>query len=322
MRRVLVRRPGSYDRLEFAEEADPVAGDGEVAIDVKAIGVNYADCVVRMGLYASAMTYVDGPVTPGFDVAGTTADGRRVLAVTRFGGYADNVVVPAAQVFELPDGMSWEQAAAFPTVFLTAWYALFELGRPRPGKRALVHSAAGGVGSALVQLCRVAECVPFGVVGREEKADAARALGAEEVFVRDWEGEYDLVFDANGYKTLRRSYASLRPTGRLLVYGFHSMLPRRGGRASALRLLWGWLRTPRFSPLKMTGENKSVMAFNLSYLFDRADILAEGMKALLGWFSEGRIRLPAIETYPFDEVAAAHKALESGRTVGKLVLLP
>ena len=102
------------------------------------------------------------------------------MSVTRFGGYADRIVVPDEQVFDIPDGMSFEQAAAFPTVFLTAWYALFELGRPRPGKRALVHSAAGGVGSALLQLCRVAECTPVAVVGRPEKVEAAR--GKPEIF--------------------------------------------------------------------------------------------------------------------------------------------
>ena len=321
MRRVYVRRPGSYDRLEFVDEPDPIAGPGETVIDVKAIGVNYADCVVRMGLYASAMKYVDGPVTPGFDIAGTTPDGRRVLAVTRFGGYAERVVVPDSQVREIPEGMSFEEAAAFPTVFLTAWYALFELGKPRPGKRALVHSAAGGVGSSLLQLLKIAGCSAAGVVGREEKVDAARELGADPVYVGDFEGEYDLVFDANGYKTLKKSYNSLRPTGRLIIYGFHTMLPRRGGRASALKLLWGWLRTPRFDPLSMTGENRSVMGFNLSYLFDRQEILAEGIDRLLGWYREEKLRLPKIETYPFGDVGRAHAALESGKTVGKLVLL-
>jgi NADPH:quinone reductase-like Zn-dependent oxidoreductase len=318
----LVRKPGGYDRLEFIDEADPVAGAGETAIDVKAIGVNYADCVVRMGLYASAKKYVDGPITPGFDVAGTTDDGRRVMAVTRFGGYAERVVVPSAQVRELPDSMSYEEAAAFPTVFLTAWYALFELGQPRPGKRALVHSAAGGVGSALLQLLRIADCVPVGVVGRRDKVEAARALGAQQVFVNEFEGEYDLVFDANGYKTLKKSYRSLRPTGRLIIYGFHSMLPRKGGKPNPLQLAWGFLRTPRFQPLDMTGENRSVMAFNLSYLFDRGDILRDAMDQLMGWYREGKLQLPKIETYPFDDVAEAHAALESGKTVGKLVLLP
>ena len=319
MQRVIIRKPGGYDRLELIEEPDPVAGEGGGAIDVKAIGVNYADCVVRMGLYASAKKYVGWPITPGFDLAGVTEDGRRVVAVTRFGAYASRVVVPEEQVFDIPDEMSFEEAAALPTAFLTAAYALFELGAPRPGKRALVHSAAGGVGSALVQLLRIAECSVAGVVGGEHKV---ASVPADRVFVRDFEGEYDLVFDANGYKTLRKSYASLAPTGRLIIYGFHSMLPRTGGRPNWLKLAYGYLRTPRFNPMDMTGDNKSVLAFNLSYLFERNDLLRKMMEELLGWWGEGRIKAPAIQTFPLAEVAAAHAALESGQTVGKLVLIP
>ncbi|MHC4954717.1 MAG: synaptic vesicle VAT-1 family membrane protein [Planctomycetota bacterium] len=319
MRRVLIRRPGGYDRLDIVDEPDPVAGDGEVVVDVKAIGVNYADCVIRMGLYASAKKYVGWPITPGFDVAGTTADGRRVIAVTRFGGYASRVVVPESQVFAMPEGMGFEEAAAFPTVFLTAAYALFELGAPSAGKRALVHSAAGGVGGALVQLLRIAECEVVGVVGRPEKV---AAVPADKVFVREFDGEYDLVFDANGYKTLRKSYDALAPMGRLIVYGFHSMMPRSGGRPNWLHLVWGWLRTPRFNPLDMTGANKSVLAFNLSYLFDKNEILREMMGRLLGWWGEGKLKTPPVATYPLDRVADAHRDLESGTTIGKLVLTP
>jgi len=314
VRKVVIRKAGGYDRLEIVEEADPAG-----AIDVRAIGVNYADCVVRMGLYASAKKYVGWPITPGFDIAGIAPDGRRVIAVTRFGGYASRVVVPETQMFDIPDDVSFEQAAAFPTAFLTAAYALFELGAPRPGMRALVHSAAGGVGSALVQLLRIAECEVHGVVGSEHKVDS---VPADRVFVREWDGEYDLIFDANGYKTLRKSYEALRPTGRLIIYGFHSMMPRSGGKPDWLRLAWGYLRTPRFNPLAMTGENRSVLAFNLSYLFDNNDRLQELMGRLLGWWRDGRLTLPKITTYPLDAVADAHRDLESGQTVGKLVLVP
>jgi len=314
VRKVLIRKAGGYDRLEIVEEADPAG-----AVDVRAIGVNYADCVVRMGLYASAKKYVGWPITPGFDFAGVAPDGRRVVGVTRFGAYASRVAVPDNQLFEIPDDVTFEQAASFPTAFLTAAYALFELGAPRPGMKALVHSAAGGVGSALVQLLRIAECEVVGVVGSEHKVDS---VPADRVFVREFEGEYDLVFDANGYKTLRKSYNALCPTGRLIIYGFHSMMPRSGGRPDWLRLAWGYLRTPRFNPLDMTGENRSVLAFNLSYLFEHNERLRELMERLLGWWREGRLTLPKLTTYPLDRVADAHRDLESGQTIGKLVLVP
>lgn len=322
MRRIVIRRPGGYDRLEVEEAPNPVAGPGEVVVGVEAAGVNYADCVVRMGLYRSARDFLGWPATPGFEVAGT-AEGRRVLAVTRFGGYATRVAVPKDQVFPVPEGMDTAEAAGFPVVFLTAYYALFELARPRPGARVLVPSAAGGVGGALVQLARVAGCDVTAVVGAPHKVEAARALGATRVLLRgeDPGGGFDAVFDSYGGPDLREAYARLAPMGRLVVYGFASMLPRGRGRPQWLRLLWTWLRTPRFDPLRMTNDNKGVLAFNLSYLFDRKGLLAEAMARLLGFVREGAIRPPPVTRYPFAEVARAHADLESGTTVGKLVLV-
>lgn len=133
---------------------------------------------------------------------------------------------------------------------------------------------------------------------------------------------YAAIFDANGVSTLRQSYRHLRPTGRLVVYGFHSMLPRTGGRPGWLRLAWDYLRTPRFNPLEMTQHNRSVLAFNLSYLFDRVDLLQAAMGDLLARLRAEQIRPLPLTTYPLAEVARAHRDLESGQTVGKLVLLP
>lgn len=342
MRRVRIDGPGGPARLRVVEAADPQPGPGEVRVRVGAAGVNFADCLVRMGLYESAKKYVGWPITPGFEVAGTVAEvgpgvapsllGRSVMAVTRFGGYASDVVVPAEQVFERPQALSVAEAAAFPTAHLTAWYALHELAHPRPGARLLVHSAAGGVGGALLQLARIAGCEPIGVVGGAHKVAPATALGARAVIDRSrqdlWarardhapEG-YDVILDANGVSTLRQSYAHLRPGGKLVVYGFHSMLVRGRGKPSWPKLAWDYARTPRFDPLRMTGDNRSVLAFNLSYLFERRELLVEAMGQLLGWVAEGRLHAPRIQTFPFARVHDAHRALESGTTTGKLVLV-
>ncbi len=345
MRQVVIRRPGGYDRLAIESGPDRAPGPGEVAIEVEAAGVNYADCVVRMGLYASAKKYVGWPITPGFEFAGRVvaagegaagagrafALGAPVFGVTRFGGYASRVVVPGEQVFARPASLSALEAAAFPTVFLTAHYALFELAAARPGARALVHSAAGGVGSALVQLCRASGVRAFGVVGGAHKVEAARAFGAEVVVDKGrrdlWRearafapGGFDAAFDANGYTTLRQSYRHLAPTGRLVVYGFHSMLPRRGGRPNYAALALSFLRTPSFSPLALVGDNKAVFGFNLSYLFDRRDFLRDATASLLARLGAGEIRPPTVRAYPVERVAEAHRELESGRTIGKLVL--
>jgi NADPH:quinone reductase-like Zn-dependent oxidoreductase len=333
MHKVTIRRPGGYDRLELVEAPDPAPGAGEVAIDVAAAGVNFADCAVRMGLYASQKEYVGWPVTPGFEVSGRVVGGGpgAVLAVTRFGGYAKRIVVPEAQVFPLPPQLDLTAGAGFPVIFLTAYYALVELARPREGSTVLVHSAAGGVGGAAVQIARLLGARVVGVVGAPHKVEAARGFGADVVIDKSREDlwaaaarasprGYDAVLDANGPATLRESYRHLAPTGRLVAYGFHSMIRGRAGRVRWLPLLLGYLRTPRFHPLDMVNRNRSVLAFNLSYLFERRDLLREAMGRLLGWLGEGKLRPPPITAYPVAEVGRAHRDLESGGTVGKLVL--
>ncbi|MCA9652149.1 MAG: zinc-binding dehydrogenase [Myxococcales bacterium] len=343
MQAIVIHRAGSYDQLRLESRPAAPLPPGHLRVAVSACGVNYADCIVRMGLYASAREYVGWPITPGFEVAGTVAElgegvddlreGDEVLAVTRFGGYASEVVVPRHQVFRRPRGWSDEQSAAIPAVGLTAWYALLELAHPPAGAKVLVHSAAGGVGGVLVQLARHLGCEVVGVVGGSHKVETARALGAHRVIdksseplwpaAEDFAPEgYHAIFDANGVETLRASYRHVAPTGRLVVYGFATMLPRTGQRRSWLRLAWHYLRTPRFDPLALTNDNRSVMGFNLSYLFEHTERLERGMELLLGWADEGVLRPPPVESYPLAEVGRAHQALESGRTVGKLVLRP
>lgn len=341
MRKVVIHGPGSYAALGIEEHPDATPAAGEVAIAVEAAGVNYADCIVRMGLYESAKKYVGWPITPGFEVAGTVAAvgdgvsdlaiGAPVFGVTRFGGYASRVVVPRRQVWARPSRVDAAQAAGLPAVYMTAYYALFELIRLRPGMKLLVHSAAGGVGGALLQLGKIAGCRVVGVVGSSHKVAAARDLGADVVIDKSsadlWslargaapEG-YDVVLDANGVETLRESYRHLGTGGRLVVYGFHTMMPRQGGKPNYAKLAYDWVRTPRYNPLDLCNENKSVIAFNLSYLFDKASVMAEGMGQLIEWIEEGRVKAPPVAAYPLERVADAHRDIESGRTVGKLIL--
>ena len=341
MKKVVIHRAGSYERLKIEEHADLEPGPGEIVIAVEAAGVNYADVVVRMGLYASAKELVGWPITPGFEVAGRVEHlgagvtelrvGERVMAVTLFDGYATQLRIRREQAFRIPDTLDAARAAGFPAVFLTAWYAMVELCRLRPGMNVLVHSAAGGVGGALVQIAKRSGCSVVGVVGAAHKVDAARSHGASAVIDKSseplWAAAerhapkgYDVVLDANGVETLRESYRHLRASGRLVIYGFHTMMPKEGGRPNWGKLAVGWLRTPRFNPLDLTNDNKSVMAFNLSYLFERLDILQESMSDLLSWMTAGEIHAHAVEEIPFEAVADAHRKIESGKSVGKLVL--
>ena len=288
---------------------------------------------------------------PGFEFAGVVESagsavthvrvGDEVFGVTLFGGYSSRVVVPSHQVFLRPAHLSAMSAAAMPSVAMTAWFAVTQQAAPiRAGATVLVHSAAGGVGSMLVQLCKIHGWRVVGVVGSSHKVAECHRLGCDAVIDKSAaKGRSDIwaqarrlapkgfaaIFDANGVATLAGSYAHLAPCGKLIVYGFHTMLPKEGGVLDPLqwlRMAVGWLRTPRFNPLKMVPENKSVLAFNLSFLFDQKELLDSAMAELLGWIESGRLKMPTVTAYPMDEVRAAHAALESGKTVGKLVIVP
>lgn len=327
--------------MEVVEATSPEPGPGEVLVAVSAIGVNFADCVVRMGLYESATKYVGWPITPGFEFAGRVvrtgqgvenhAPGDRVFGVTRFGAYQTELVVSQAQLFRTPDAWSDVDAGGFPVAFLTAWYALRELCRLRPDQRVLVHSAAGGVGGAAIQIARTFGAQVIGVVGSSHKEPLAKELGCEMVIDKSnsdlwgalrarYPDGVDVVLDPNGQATLKQGYKHLRPTGRLVIYGFQTMLSRGRGVPNPFRLLWTYLTTPRFDPLAMANENKSVLAFNLSYLFEHSERLREAMNELLAWVEQGAIRPLPSETFPFERVADAQRSLQSGQTTGKLVL--
>ena len=342
MQRILITRPGGYDALELNESPPPPPGPGEVQIRVQACGVNYADGIIRMGLYASAKKLHGYPITPGFEVAGVVdatgegitrfKAGDEVIGLTLFNGYASHLVIDEDGVFPKPGNLSFEEAATLPTVFLTAWWMVHRQVYPVAGETWLVHSAAGGVGSALLQLARLADVRAIGVVGAAHKVEHARAMGADEVIDKSSEDlwaraealspeGFEAVFDANGVATLKKSYRHLAPTGRLVIYGFASMLPR-DGRLNWLKLARDWLRTPRFNPLDMTQANKSVLAANLSFLQAHAPTMQSGMDWLLARFTSGELTPLPVETFPLEQAAEAQRRIESGRTIGKHALIP
>ena len=278
MKRIRIQQPGGYDVLRIEQGPDPQPGPGQVRVAVEACGVNYADGIIRMGLYASAKQLHGYPITPGFEVAGridaigagvtTWQVGQRVIGLCLFNGYSSSLCLDAEQVFALPEHLSMAEGASLPTVFLTAWFMVHQQLHPRAGERWLVHSAAGGVGSALVQIGRLAGAQVVGVVGSTHKIEHCTRMGAERVIDKSREdlwtqaqraapGGYHAIFDANGVATLRQSYAHLAPTGRLVIYGFHSMLPH-DGRLNWMRLAWDWLRTLRLLCVMSSGLKRGV----------------------------------------------------------------
>ncbi len=350
---VKILSPGGYDRLSLCAVDAPTRGpnikmqnipESElVVIKTAFTGINYADICIRWGLYTSANQFVGFPICPGFEFSGEVVKvgsavkrckvGDKVWAVSMFGGYSSHVEVPQHQVYPMPKGISMEQAAGFPGVTMTAWMAI-DLSRPTKGQYVLVHSAAGGVGSMLVQMLKsVYGCKVVGVVGSTHKIDYCTSLGCDLVIDKSKEdlwavakafspnGKYKVIFDANGVETLQASYDHLDQVGKLVVYGFHSMLPKaskttgyslldgalnmasfvlqpinailperlqfvintffpkEGGWISPLKWLNmgvdAYLRSPKFNPLDMVPDNKSVLTFNLSFLFGEIDLMVK-----------------------------------------------
>ncbi len=339
MKRIVITQPGGYDRVKIEETADLKPLEGQVVVNIEYAGVSYGEIIIRRGLYQSAKKH-GYPITPGFEFSGTVKEigsgvtnltiGHRVFGVSWFEAYATQVCVPSHQVFPIPPGITMIQAATFPVAFLTAWYAAIRLGYASRGMTALVHSAAGGVGSALTQILAAHGCTVIGVVGSSEKIAAAKNMGCHEVINKIaeplWANAeryapkgFDLIFDSTGVETLKEDYRHLKSTGRLISYGFASMLPK-SGRLNYLALAVKFFRSPRFNPIRMADENKSVMAFNLSFLFDRHDLLHEGISTLLDLLKEGKIRPLPVTEFSFSDVVAAHKMIESGKSTGKLAL--
>ena len=339
--KIVIHKAGGYETLQIEtfKPAQPKAT--EILVASKAAGVNYADICVRWGVYESAKKYVGWPITPGFEFAGIVEAigtevrnfklGDAVFGVSRFGAYASHIIVPQHQLYKKPVTLSFEQAAGLPAVYLTAYHALFQNVIIRPNSKILIHSAAGGVGSALVQMSKLKGHRVLGIVGNPAKKDYVLQLGADKVVSKRQESwvaaaktfspnGFDVVLDANGYETLQDGYNILAPMGKLISYGFHSMLPKKGGRINWPKIVYSYLKTPRFNPVNMTSANKSLLTFNLSFLFEHHCLLNEAMQAVLDWMANGKLTAPKLSSYPFEKVADAHRDLESGNTMGKLVL--
>ena len=242
MRAVWITRPGGPGALEVRETADPEPGPGQVRIRVRAAGLNFAEVMAAQGLYPDAPK---PPCVVGYEVAGVVdalgervqglAAGQRVLAMTRFGGHADVVCVPAEQVLPIPDAMSFEEAAALPVNYLTAYHMLFRVAAVRPGERVLVHMAAGGVGTAVLQLCRTVDNLEVFGTASAAKHEVLRAEGCAhpiDYHATDYAAEVrrltrgegvDIVLDPLGGNDWRKGLKLLRPCGRLVAFGFANL---------------------------------------------------------------------------------------------------
>lgn len=307
----------------------------QVRIEVEAFGLNFADVLARKGLYPEVPPR---PCTLGYEVVGRIDEvgaevpskylGKRVLALTRFGGYSTSAITDYRALAELPEDYPAEKAMALGTQGTTAWTCFNERTRLRAGERVLVHAGAGGVGNILCQLALNRGCIVYATAGSEEKLEFLRKLGVQHpINYRDKDyykvmkkllGEYrlDATFNSIAGKTLRKDYRLLGAGGTLVLYGAASRVGKPSGMWSGLQLLF---RTGFFSPLSLIMVSKSIVGVNILKISGRKpERTAEALKNIVAAAQSGEIVPTVGGVYPIGELNEAHLLLERRSTIGKL----
>lgn len=304
MKAVVVRETGGPERLELVDLAEPKPADGQSLVRVRAAGVNFVDLLIRQGRYAQSPEL---PHVLGNELAGEV-DGRRVMAVTNGGCYAELAAVAENALVPLPDSASFEEGASFLLTFLTAWIPLTRQVRVGPGTTVLVNAAAGGVGTAAVQVARHLGARVVATASTEEKREFARSLGADEAYGYDEFAEAvraDVVVDPVGGDVFAASLRTLEPFGTLIAIGY------AGG-------LW-----PQLDPAPLVGRNVGVQGFYLARLIGRRpELVREATEEVVGLWRDGAVRAIVGAVYPLAEAAEAHRLIEERRNQGKVVLVP
>ena len=328
----LVKKAGSLRNLALHESDIPSLQPGKVLVKVKSVGLNYADIFAIMGLYSATP---QGAFIPGLEFSGEVlasdakdfAVGQKVIGVTRFGGYDSHIVADPEYLFPLPGGWSFEEGAAFPVQTFTAFYALRTLGDLKNGQTVLIHSAAGGVGLQANRIARKYNAYTIGVVGNEAKTGLLRREGFDKAIVRGGNFKEDLrialdgrplnlVLEATGGKYFYHSYEMLAPMGRLVAYGSAQFTPS-SHRPNYIDLVFRYLFRPRVDPLSMIKANKSVMAFNLIWIYDQKELMQEMLMEI------EKLELPAPmvgHRFEFSQMGEALALFQGGKTTGKVVL--
>ena len=336
MKQVWIIATGGPEKLQLREAPDPQPQAGELRIRVRASGVNFADILARRGLYPDAPKL---PAVVGYEVSGTVDAvgsqvdiawvGKDVFALTRFRGYADTLVVPRIQIFEKPAALSFEQAAAIPVNYLTAWQLLVVMGALKPGETVLVHNAGSGVGLAAIDIARHIGATIYGTAsarkhpflkqrGLDEAIDYTKVDWTREVARLTQGCGVELILDPLGGSEWKKSYRALRHTGRLGMFGASTMAESR--LPGPLKLLKVGLGMPWFNPVALMNRNRAVFGVNLGHLWHEAPKIESWMKALVDGVNAGWVRPHVDRTFPLAQAGEAHSYIEARRNTGKVVL--
>lgn len=341
MRQIVNTANGDYEVLEVQEAPDLHPDTDELIIEVEASGLNFADILARKGQYPDAP---DKPCVMGYEVSGrissvgTTIDdawvGKEVIAFCRFKGQAEQVCVKERQVYEKPSRLSFVEAAAVPVNYITAWVLLNVMGSLHESESILIHNVGGGVGIAALDIAQHIGATTYGTAS-QHKHEFLKKRGLDHAIdyrnndwfevIMDLTGGrgVDLIADALGGKEWKRSYKALRSTGRLGMFGISSA---HTGPKGGIKAYWGMLKTvlqmPLFHPLSLLNNNRGVFGVNLGHLWHEQEKAISWIEDILNGVNEGWINPHVDTTFPFDEVADAHRYIEQRKNIGKVILVP
>ncbi len=327
-------KAGSLANLKMVSEELPDPAPNEVTISVKAIGLNFADIFAIWGLYAATP---EGIFTPGLEYSGVVAkigseviglnEGDRVMGVTRFGAYTTHLNIDHRYVVPLPEDWDFAEGAAFLVQVLTAYYALINLGNLQEGQTVLIHSGGGGVGLMANRIAKKYNAYTIGTIGRPNKQALLEKEGYDRIIVRSKNFEKDLeqalegrdlnlILECIGGKILKIGYKQMAPMGRMITYG-SARYASVGNRPNYFKLLYYYLTRPKIDPQTMTSDNKSVMAFNLIFLFHHAELMHQILEEL----RQLDLEKPFVgHRFDFEKIKEAILLFQSGKTMGKVVL--
>ena len=316
MRVIEIPRFGPPSVLRLTDRPEPAGDADHPRIRVHAAGINFADLMMRMGLYPEAPVT---PFIPGYEVAGTLDDGRRVIAFTKFGGYAEVVTAPLRAILPLSDGMSFEEGAALPVCASTAWVALVHMARVQAGDTLLVQHAAGGVGIAAIQIARHAGAIVYGVTGSPVKAEFLKGLGVTPILRgQKWPDGLDVILDPTGLENLERCLAALAAGGRVVLFGFSDYV--EGTVRKSLKTLWRHWRRPHLDPVALFNRNIGVFGLNMLTFSDRRDVMKRCADEIAKGVAEGWLKPRVDRVFRLDQAAEAHQWMHDRKNVGKIVL--
>ncbi|XP_005796735.1 synaptic vesicle membrane protein VAT-1 homolog [Xiphophorus maculatus] len=328
---------GGYDKVKLqVKKGKPALKAGEVLVRVKVCGLNFADLMARQGLYDRLPS---PPVTPGMECSGVVEAvgeevtdrkvGDKVMVLNRFGLWQEVAVVPASHTFLIPDGMSFEEAAALPVNYITAYLMLFDFGNLRPNQSVLVHAAAGGVGIAATQLCKtVKDVTVFGTASasKHEAISQGGVTHAIDYRTKDYVEEVrkispkglDIILDPLGGSDTHKAYNLLKPMGKLITYGAANMLA--GQRKNLIAVAKNWYHQFSIHTLSLIQGNKSVCGFHLGYLDGEMELITQAMNTILDLYKQGKVKPRIDSTWHLEQVGDAMRKMQERNNIGKMIL--